>query len=361
MDFFIFVRYYNSVIMKLKLTVLFLTITYLTLAQNEWKPGYILKTQQDTVWGSLLNKNYKENAHAIEFRGDESDQATAFSPDEIYGYRFKEGKYYVSKYVDSTVGRIFLEYLVNGELDAYFYRDNYGENHYYIEKDSLKLRELKYKNEMVYEDGKTYRKKTIEYKGVLDFYTRDTEGLKKDISNLRGIDHKSLVNFARKYHELSCGDESCIEYGKDVKRKLLFSIDYGNILFAGEFKNEATKDSYQYIGGKFYFQQFERNEHLFITIGFNKILVNKKTTIEGTIRTIGVPLGVEYINLKPGLSINGLYTFDLAKFLAFHHFGGGFNLKIDDIIMQAKVELIGTSNLKIAGVVPSFSILYNIR
>ncbi|WP_157754658.1 hypothetical protein [Salinivirga cyanobacteriivorans] len=46
--------------------------------------------------------------------------------------------------MDSTHGMLFLEYLINGELDAYFYRDEYGDNHYYIEKDSLKLRELKY-------------------------------------------------------------------------------------------------------------------------------------------------------------------------------------------------------------------------
>ncbi|HKK58566.1 MAG TPA: hypothetical protein VJ937_03755 [Salinivirga sp.] len=339
--------------MRLKYTLLLITIASVTLAQNEWKPGYILKTQQDTVWGSLLNKKYSKNAKSINFRTNEGEKETTFVPSEIYGYRFTNGKYYVSKYVDSTHGMLFLEYLINGELDAYFYRDKYGGNHYYIEKDSLKLRELKYKNEMIYEDGKTYRKKTIEYKGVLDFYTRDTEGLKKDISNLSGIDHKSLVSFAKKYHELSCGDESCIEYGKDVKRKLLFSVDFGNFSLSSTYRSKYNRDNYQYISASFYFQQIERNENLFFLIGFNQFLDDKKP--------IGIPFGIEYIDLQPGLGFNGSYTIDLASFFLLHYFGAGFHYKIGNLILQTKIRIAGTIELEIAGVQPSFGIMYSIR
>src|SRR6056297_2598561 len=95
--FFTFVCYYNEKLMKLNCTLLLIAISTIVFAQNEWKPGYILKTQQDTVWGSLQNKNYNENSHAITFRTDENEQPSTYLPDDIYGYRFKEGKFYVSK------------------------------------------------------------------------------------------------------------------------------------------------------------------------------------------------------------------------------------------------------------------------
>ena len=339
--------------MRLHITILLTALVNLVGAQNEWKPGYILKTQQDTVWGSLLNKKYSKNAKSINFRTNEGEKETTFVPSEIYGYRFTNGKFYVAKYVDSTHGKLFLEYLINGELDAYFYRDRYGGNHYYIEKDSLELRELKYQDQMIYKDGKTYRRTTIEYKGVLDFYTRDTKGLKKEISKLNTLGHKSLVKIAKKYHELSCSDGSYIEYGKDVKRKILFSIDFGNFLVSSTYRSETTRNNNRYISGSFYFQQMERNENLFFLIGFNQFLDDKKS--------IGIPFGIEYIDLQPGLGFNGSYIFDLASLFFLHYFGAGFHYKIDNLILQTKIRIAGTIEFEIAGVQPSFGIMYSFR
>jgi len=358
MYFFTFVCYYNEKLMKLNCTLLLIAISTIVFAQNEWKPGYILKSQQDTIWGSLQNKNYNENSHAITFRTDENEQPSTYLPDDIYGYRFKEGKFYVSKYVDSTVGRIFLEYLVNGELDVFFYQDQTGDNHYFVKKDNLPLKELKYKDKFVRKDGIRYLLENNQYKGLLSYYTKETSGIKKDITRLNNVNHKSLVKFAKKYHELSCEDGNCMVYGKNLKRKIFAAIHHGSLFYTGRYSKESNTSQDSYISVKTYFQQFEQSEKLFTFIGVNTFY-SKHLYYP---YRIGIPVGFEYINPKKGFSLNGSYSLDLASFFIINNLGGGINYKSGNLIIQTKCSLvINLVNFDMVGVSPLFGIIYNIR
>ena len=344
--------------MKLKFTLLIIAITTIVFAQNEWKPGYILKTQQDTIRGFLLNNSYNENSHGISFRVNKTEQPTTYSPKDIYGYRFKEGKFYISKYVDSNTGRVFLEYLVNGELDLFFYQDNSGDNHYYVKKEHLSLKELKYKDKIIRKEGKKYIFENNQYKGLLSYYTKETSGIKKDISGLNNVDQKSLIKFAKKYHELSCEDGECIIYGKKLKRKIFVAVNHESLFYTGKYLEDSDTKQDSYISVKSYFQQFEQSEQLFTFIGINTFYSDNSYYPY----RIGVPVGFEYISSKSGFSLNGSYSMDIASFFMLNYLGGSINYKAGNFIIQTRASLvINLLSFDMIGVNPSFGIMYSLR
>ncbi len=123
--------------MKLKGLLLLglLLSTGLVYAQSNFKPGYIIK-----------------------------------APGDIIAYRFIDGKYYISREVNNK--KVFLECLIKGKVNIYYLRDDYG-NHYYIDKDNMKLAELPYEEGKKYVNGKEVYYETTKHLGLLYTYMHD--------------------------------------------------------------------------------------------------------------------------------------------------------------------------------------------
>ncbi|MDD4967801.1 MAG: hypothetical protein PHT07_00040 [Paludibacter sp.] len=109
------------------------------------------------------------------FRHNDKDTVRHFSPDEIPGYRFPENKYYISKEVNGK--KVFLEYLINGRLNVYYLKDERGEDHYFIEKDSLGIAEIPYEEGIREKDGQYYVYTPTKYLGLLAYYMQDAKGV----------------------------------------------------------------------------------------------------------------------------------------------------------------------------------------
>ena len=87
------------VFMKRLFTFLLLVVSIaLSQAQNNFKNGYIITNNNDTIWGEIDFRVDELNAQRCKFRQDKNSETKIFLPGEIQAYRFsKEGKYYVSK------------------------------------------------------------------------------------------------------------------------------------------------------------------------------------------------------------------------------------------------------------------------
>ena len=195
--------------------IAFLLLTVSTVwAQRDFRKGYIITNQQDTIYGWIDYRGDIRNAKICSFKQTENGQATDYTPSDIAAYRFNDSKFYVSKNIGATDApkQVFLEYLVNGLAKLYYYRYDNRADHYYIEKDGQVV-ELKMEVKEVVIDGKNHIKTTRPYIGVLKT-TLNVWDMRDEIEKTR-LEHASLIDIAKDYHQRVCTDGSeCIIYEK---------------------------------------------------------------------------------------------------------------------------------------------------
>lgn len=87
----------------LKTCLLLIPVLY---AQNNYRPGFIITVQKDTIYGEIDYRTDKMNAKRCVFQSQGNDtEPVTYHPFEILGYRFTDdGKYYVSKNIELKYG-----------------------------------------------------------------------------------------------------------------------------------------------------------------------------------------------------------------------------------------------------------------
>jgi len=208
-----------KILRKHILLVSALFISIVSLGQTDFRPGYYITWENDTVYGLIDFRGAKRNSDHCLFKETEKSEPVQFNPTDISAYRFTDSKFYVSKEIEinDTERQAFLEFLVNGITDIYYYS---GEDHtcYFIEGKNGRLIELT--NDMIdeYIEGEGhFRRESKKYIGVLKATLADCEEVQEDIEKA-GLNHKSLINIGKKYHEYVCDNDDCIVYEKPVPK-----------------------------------------------------------------------------------------------------------------------------------------------
>ncbi|MEI6061544.1 MAG: hypothetical protein WCR72_12605 [Bacteroidota bacterium] len=286
-------------------------------AQTNFRDGYILVSESDTLFGKIDNKDYFQNSEYCDFRQVNSNSVVRYYPGRIYGYRFMDGKYYVSEKIilGQKQTELFMEYLIKGRLNIFYYQDRNFVPHYYASKDSVSLQELKY-DEGVKEAGGVqvfYQEK--QYTGILNYLTSDCPAIKADISKLNEPGQENLITIAKKYHNLTCTSEKCIIYDKKIPRKLLLGICAGsqayfsNDLFSPD---SSTKGKmYPVYSFNVLVQQAQRLENFYLGIGFSCV-----PGVDDGKNFYRIPLSLNYLNPRPGLSPFFSMEFDINRMFA---------------------------------------------
>lgn len=76
--------------------VIFYAKTY---SQTDFRPGYIINLNNDTTYGLIDSRGDIRNAQLCVFRKDTKSEPINYTPADLFGYRFIDGKYYISKTV----------------------------------------------------------------------------------------------------------------------------------------------------------------------------------------------------------------------------------------------------------------------
>lgn len=213
-------------------------------AQNDWKTGYIIKNQGDTIYGFIDNRDSKSNSMHCYFRKNANEEVQLFEPKYLTGYRIDDGNFYITKTVEKSGvdTLIFLEFLVQGKVNVYHTRDD--ADRYYVEKDSklYELKDTEVKRSIYDADTPKDSRYTVywenknEYVGILTVLMQDGE-MQSDISKSR-LETKSLIKIAKEYHEKVCTSEKCIIYEKAIKpmhiTKVIYTgVSLNNLNFGG--------------------------------------------------------------------------------------------------------------------------------
>jgi hypothetical protein len=187
-------------------------------SQTSFRPGYYITWENDTIFGLIDYRGEVRNSSFCSFKQEETSEPKRYEPSEIQAYRFIDSKYYISRSItlQGQEKQVFLEFLVNGITNLYFYRDI---NHYsyFIEDKNGEWLELT--NEVITEhrDGKgEINRNSNRYIGLLKATFSDSPDIQPHIDRA-SLAHKSLINLTKTYHDFVCtDDEECIIYEKKL-------------------------------------------------------------------------------------------------------------------------------------------------
>lgn len=197
------------------LVSLLLSLSFTTQAQNDFRNGYVITNAHDTLYGLIDFKDYISNSISCHFTQSPDVSVTIFTPEDIHAYRIIDDRYFISKTVDTKDGPkvLFLEYLIKGEANIYYYRDLSGD-HYLIDKADNPLREIVYRKEVIVVDHVTRLKESTRHIGILKVYLSDCPELHNRIESLKKPDHNNMISLAKEYHQKICNNDSCIIYAQ---------------------------------------------------------------------------------------------------------------------------------------------------
>lgn len=195
--------------------ILFLVISIHLSAQRDFRPGFVILNNGDTVHGFL---HYKATGTSTlcTFRKGQTGAQTDFTPYELNAFRYADGKFFVSRLVESESGpkRVFLEFLLKGKLNIYYMRD--GADHYFIEKEDGRLIELTEQERIQIGSGGVETVKPSQFEGKLRSVMADCPAIYPEISRT-GPNHSSLIRLGKDYHEMVCNTEQCIVFERQKK------------------------------------------------------------------------------------------------------------------------------------------------
>jgi len=215
---------------KANLTFFCLFIALMSIkAQSNFRPGYIITNEMDTISGLIDFRTYKMNAHSCKFKVSDISKEKVYSPGDIYGYRFTDdGKYYVTKDIEINrqLKKVFLEYLVQGVISLYFYPDDISDYYFFSNEsgEMIPVTTQQEKKIVNNKTGKTYIMDDIQYKWTVNNIFKESKSVLKDVNKM-SFNKNKMINITKKYDAEMCKPgEECIEFetkpDKYVKAKV---------------------------------------------------------------------------------------------------------------------------------------------
>ncbi len=266
---------------------LFLFLTGILQAQQDFRPGYIITLEMDTLYGEIDYRGDILMSTTCRFKAPETKKIKAYTPDDLFGFRFTDSKYYVAETLESGE-RLFLQYLVNGKLSVYCYRDSEGSDHYLINKMGLPLRELPYSEGIISrKDGNDLFKQSYFHMGLLKVYTQDAPEIQKEILRIKKPDSENLIKLAEDYHKKVCNDEKCIVYEKKLPMiGIVAELLYGFTRYNG------VERYFSEYGGNLYLWLPRSNEKLYFKTGLSN---NRIADDEEALNIFKIPIQIVYM------------------------------------------------------------------
>ena len=211
----------SKIVLITTLCILPLTVS----AQSTFIEGFVITIQGDTLNG-FINVKDKKIYNACTFKRHADGQAIKYTPDQLIAFRINDGKYFQSRAIAIGSGekQVFLEYLVKGKANIYYYRDS--DDHYFIETETVDLLELTSKQVMVEGNYGSYELPK-RHKAKLKAVLADSDEIQSQIETI-SLSHRSLTNLAVSYHYDVCDTEDCIVFErKKTKVRWNMAAFYG--------------------------------------------------------------------------------------------------------------------------------------
>jgi hypothetical protein len=229
---------------EIYLTICLSILSFVLYAQSDFRPGYIITNDDETVQGFIDYRGDYINCNKCVFKTELEEETVTYKPGEIKSYRFIDSKYYVSKFIQDFEKDVFLEYLIDGIVDVFYYKDITKE-FYFVSKNGSELYSLT--NEKIEKVGEinsnvggqialtteTFATKSNKHIGVLRYLFSDSKATLPKVNSV-GLNHRSLINISNSYHNDVCSGEECIIFEKQLppvsfEFEFLYYLDFTSL------------------------------------------------------------------------------------------------------------------------------------
>jgi len=200
----------------------------ITVAQSDFRNGFIITNDNDTIQGEIDYRFNLKNYESCVFKDGQTE--IKYYPDQIKGFGYVNDKYFSSQILKGS----FVESLVIGNLSLYKSKDKY-----HLKKES-QIIDLELKKEKTQIDGRTVIKESSHWRGLINYFISDCI-FKFDVSNLR-FTEKSLTELIIKYNRCKGSD-----FAELKESKLWTKFDIGAVIGLSR-STIQTKDEFDEFG-----------------------------------------------------------------------------------------------------------------
>ncbi|MBR1664857.1 MAG: hypothetical protein IJ699_01335 [Bacteroidaceae bacterium] len=217
-------------------------------AQRNPVPGYIITNENDTIYGTLDYLSPKVCCKECHFRPSGEKEFKVYKPADLKEYHLKDADvFYISRVfrIDNTDWNVFAQYLVKGGVSLYCYTlENYV--YYFFEGENGEVQYIKQQNRSNVEDDMlSPKERRLNAEKMADIFSKDYATLQSLYSTDYTPD--DLAQLVRKYDELYCTDNSCVQFDYDRKHSALFR--FRPLLEVGAYYGHLfCEDGYTYNG-----------------------------------------------------------------------------------------------------------------
>lgn len=197
---------------KSSLILFFLISVSITGMCQAFRPGYIITHEFDTISGLIKYTGGNKTAKNCLFKVSEDSNLIDYKPTDIHAYRLNEGKFFISMEVDKEF--YFLEYLIKGSANMYYYSDKDGP-HYFVETEGSGFFELTEPDRIFETDTGTYQL-PARYPMMLAVSFNEMKGINERVADVK-LTHNSLISLAKDYHDYVCDSVECIIFEAMIK------------------------------------------------------------------------------------------------------------------------------------------------
>ncbi len=175
-------------------SIIFFTIAFQALGQNDFRNGYVITLERDTIQGEVDYRSNAKNYQSCLFKN--SSGRTEYFPDQIVGFGYTNDKFFTSEIIDGW----FVEALVIGDLSLYKFTKKYvlqkANETYEIEKKTIETQV----------NGVEEVRLDNRWRGVMSFLIGDCLQESQNIVNSLVFKEKQLTKLVSRYN--TCKDNS---------------------------------------------------------------------------------------------------------------------------------------------------------
>jgi hypothetical protein len=271
---------------------------------------YYMKNNQGTYGIKLVDGGAFANSKQCEIKNGE--KSIIYGPDIVSEYGFGDGRVYISKTikVNDTARMVFLERLIKGKINLYFYKGENGKK-YFLEKDSSNFIELV---------KKSISNEKLSFKEVLQSYTKDCDNFSDFVEQIH-FNKYSLSRLVEKYNFHNFKPFPVLKYGAilELGQTTLVKTNNSsdNPLMIAHFNNDYYISFGLFLDIPLLLSDFSFHpEVYYIKNGFTSHKKTNSSVVDYIINTssINVPLLFRYTfpnsKYKPFLNIGLLYAYN---------------------------------------------------
>lgn len=286
--------------MKRKIFYLYIFLSGINVyGQTDFRSGYILKNNGDTVGGLIDYRGDIRNSKVCSFKTGNPGIIKRFRPFDIAAYRFRNSRYYVSRIVQTgnDTKACFVEFLVHGRRNLYYFRDDSGD-HFLIDSRDDTLRDLPYHEEIVVQRGIKYLKKPVKHINILKGYFNDSPDIFKSVDKIDVLNAEKLIKTTSEYNSMKGHDSAFVVYFA-ARPAITLSVE-PRIGFLSYYRGNSAKE----FGGLVYLWLPRSNERLYFKTG---VLFSQPTIMKVKYNIIKIPMQFEYLfpdkRIRPRIDI----------------------------------------------------------